>query len=127
MRQGFREGLVENLNVQLKVEPQAAGIDIGGPDMHVVIVDNNQFGVRKGRGLIVHLHAALQELPQQVARRPVHDMRIAFPRKNDRYAKAVATKEVKIRHIGNCMKADPAYGKGVAKAIGIPLKEIPKK
>jgi len=25
------------------------------------------------------------------------------------------------------MKADPAYGKGVAKAIGIPLKEIPKK
>jgi len=40
---------------------------------------------------------------------------------------AEATKEVKIRHIGNCMKADPAYGKGVAKAIGIPLKEIPKK
>ncbi len=40
---------------------------------------------------------------------------------------AEATKEVKVRHIGNCMKADPAYGKGVAKAIGIPLKEIPKK
>jgi catalase len=40
---------------------------------------------------------------------------------------AEATKEVKIRHIRNCMKADPAYGKGVAKAIGIPLKEIPKK
>ncbi len=27
--------------------------------------------------------------------------------------------EVKIRHIGNCMKADPAYGKGVAKSLGI--------
>ncbi len=40
---------------------------------------------------------------------------------------AEATKEVKLRHIGNCMKADPAYGKGVARAIGIPLKEIPKK
>ncbi|MDI6616860.1 MAG: catalase [Syntrophaceae bacterium] len=40
---------------------------------------------------------------------------------------AEATKEIKLRHIGNCMKADPAYGKGVAKAIGIPLKEIPKK
>ena len=28
---------------------------------------------------------------------------------------------VKIRHIGNCMKADPAYGEGVAKALGISL------
>ncbi|OPZ25850.1 MAG: Catalase [Lentisphaerae bacterium ADurb.BinA184] len=30
---------------------------------------------------------------------------------------------IKIRHIGNCHKADPAYGKGVAKALRIPLKE----
>ncbi len=30
-----------------------------------------------------------------------------------------APKEVKIRHIGNCTKADPAYGKGVAEALGI--------
>jgi catalase len=28
-----------------------------------------------------------------------------------------ASKEVQDRHIGNCSKADPAYGKGVAKAI----------
>jgi catalase len=35
-----------------------------------------------------------------------------------------APKEVKIRHIGNCMKADPAYGKGVAAALGIPLSEL---
>ena len=35
-----------------------------------------------------------------------------------------APKEVKIRHIGNCMKADPAYGKGVADALGIPLSEL---
>jgi len=34
--------------------------------------------------------------------------------------------KIKIRHIGNCMKADPAYGKGVAKALGIPLSKIPK-
>jgi catalase len=33
-------------------------------------------------------------------------------------------KEIKIRHIGNCIKADPAYGKGVAKAMGIPLSEV---
>jgi catalase len=37
-----------------------------------------------------------------------------------------APKEVKVRHIGNCMKADPAYGEGVAKALGIPLSEVPK-
>ena len=37
-----------------------------------------------------------------------------------------APKEIKIRHIGNCLKADPAYGKGVADALGIPLSEVPK-
>ena len=37
-----------------------------------------------------------------------------------------APKEVKVRHIGNCLKADPAYGKGVADALGIPLSEMPK-
>ena len=37
-----------------------------------------------------------------------------------------APREVKVRHIGNCLKADPAYGKGVADAMGIPLSEIPK-
>jgi len=36
-----------------------------------------------------------------------------------------APKEIKIRHIGNCLKADPAYGKGVADALGIPLSEVP--
>jgi len=29
-----------------------------------------------------------------------------------------APKEIKVRHIGNCMKADPNYGKGVAEALG---------
>jgi catalase len=37
-----------------------------------------------------------------------------------------APKEVKARHIGNCMKADPAYGEGVAKALGIPMSEVAK-
>ena len=32
-----------------------------------------------------------------------------------------APEEVKLRHIGNCMKADPAYGKGVADALGISI------
>lgn len=35
-----------------------------------------------------------------------------------------ASKEVKMRHISNCYKADPAYGEGVANAIGIPLNEV---
>ncbi len=34
---------------------------------------------------------------------------------------------IKLRHIGNCLKADPAYGKGAAKALGIPLSKVPKK
>jgi catalase len=37
-----------------------------------------------------------------------------------------APKEVKVRHIGNCLKADPAYGAGVAKALGIPLSDVPR-
>ena len=34
-----------------------------------------------------------------------------------------ATKEIQLRHIENCRKADPAYGDGVAKALGIKDKE----
>ena len=33
-------------------------------------------------------------------------------------------KEIKIRHIGRCLKANPTYGKGVADALGIALKEV---
>jgi catalase len=32
--------------------------------------------------------------------------------------------EVKRRHIRNCLKADPAYGEGVAKAMGIALADV---
>ena len=37
-----------------------------------------------------------------------------------------APREIQARHIGNCLKADPAYGKGVADALGIALKELPR-
>jgi len=33
-------------------------------------------------------------------------------------------KEIQIRHIGNCLKADPAYGAGIAKELGIALGEV---
>ena len=46
---------------------------------------------------------------------------------NTARAIADAPKKVKIRHIGNCLKADPAYGKGDADAIGIKLSEVPVK
>lgn len=35
-----------------------------------------------------------------------------------------APSQIKIRHIGNCLKADSAYGEGVAKALGISLDEL---
>jgi catalase len=35
-----------------------------------------------------------------------------------------APKEIQLRHIGNCMKADPAYGNGVARALGILQSEV---
>jgi catalase len=35
--------------------------------------------------------------------------------------------EVKLRHIGNCLRADPAYGEGVAKALGIPMGDVSKR
>ena len=41
-------------------------------------------------------------------------------------AMGAAPKMIKVRHIGNCLKADPAYGKGVAKSLGIPLSEVIK-
>ncbi|GAB1432768.1 catalase [Spirochaetota bacterium] len=37
-----------------------------------------------------------------------------------------APKEIKIRHIKNCQKADQAYGEGVAKAVGIPMSDVNK-
>jgi catalase len=37
-----------------------------------------------------------------------------------------APKMIKIRHIGNCYKADPAYGEGVARALGISMSEVHK-
>ncbi|PHS71009.1 MAG: catalase [Methylophaga sp.] len=35
-----------------------------------------------------------------------------------------ASIEVQKRHIGNCLKADPAYGAGIAKALGVPLDNL---
>jgi catalase len=37
-----------------------------------------------------------------------------------------ASRDVKLRHIGNCLKCDPAYGQGVAKALGIPAGDAPR-
>jgi hypothetical protein len=44
----------------------------------------------------------------------------------DNTARAVgdASEEVKVRHIGNCLKADPARGEGVAAALGIAMSTV---
>ncbi len=34
--------------------------------------------------------------------------------------------EIKIRHISNCLKADPAYGEGLARVLGISMSKVPK-
>jgi catalase len=36
-----------------------------------------------------------------------------------------APREIQIRHVGNCLKATPAYGNVVADALGTPLSELP--
>ena len=33
-------------------------------------------------------------------------------------------RHIQLRHIGHCYKADPAYGQGIANAIGIPWSEV---
>jgi catalase len=35
----------------------------------------------------------------------------------------VAPREIPLRHIRHCLRADPAYGAGIAKALGIPMSE----
>lgn len=35
-----------------------------------------------------------------------------------------APREIQMRHIGNCLKANPAYGKGIADALGVSLSEL---
>jgi len=35
-----------------------------------------------------------------------------------------APRDIQLRHIRHCLKADPAYGAGVAAALGIPLSEV---
>ena len=52
---------------------------------------------------------------------PTASSRLLFD--NTARAMGDAPREVKVRHIGNCLKADPAYGEGVAKALGIPLSD----
>jgi catalase len=37
-----------------------------------------------------------------------------------------APRDVKLRHVGNCLKADRAYGEGVAKAMGLQTHDLPK-
>ena len=35
-----------------------------------------------------------------------------------------APREIQLRHIRHCLQADPAYGKGIADALGIAMDEV---
>lgn len=37
-----------------------------------------------------------------------------------------ASREVQVRHIGHCLKTDPAYGEGVARALKVARTDDPK-
>jgi len=37
-----------------------------------------------------------------------------------------APEEIKVRHIANCAKVDPAYGEGVASTLEISMSKVPK-
>jgi catalase len=43
---------------------------------------------------------------------------------NTARAIGAAPRDIKLRHIGNCAKADPAYGQGVAEALGLAVREL---
>ena len=34
-----------------------------------------------------------------------------------------ARQHIKVRHVANCLRADPAYGAGVARALGVDVKQ----
>ena len=44
--------------------------------------------------------------------------------KNTAAQVGAAEKFIQIRHIRNCYKADPEYGVGVAKALGLTMEEV---
>lgn len=50
-----------------------------------------------------------------------HQRNLLF--ENTARAMGDAPEEIKVRHILNCSKADPAYGEGVAAALGIAVNE----
>ena len=55
---------------------------------------------------------------------PAEEQQLLF----ENTARAMGDSElfIKQRHVRNCYKADPAYGTGVAKALGIDLQEALK-
>jgi catalase len=53
---------------------------------------------------------------------PIEEKQLLF--ENTARAMGDAEQFIKVRHIINCYKADPDYGKGVAKALNIPISEI---
>jgi len=76
-------------------------------------------------------HHNPRETDDDVFEQPGNLFRMMSPEQQqalfDNTARAMgdAPREIKLRHIGHCAKADRAYGEGVATALRIPISEIP--
>ena len=88
IRQGGVEVGVEHFDVELEVQAQAARVQVGRADLRVVVVDQQDLAVHERRRLVADLDAVLQQLPQHVARGPVHVGQVVLARQQDGYLHA---------------------------------------
>ena len=71
-----------DLEIHFEVQPQAARVEIRGADLRVVIVDVEHLAVHERRRLVVHLHAAIEQLPQHVPRGRMNEPKIVLRRQD---------------------------------------------
>ena len=57
--QQLGRGLMVNFNGQLEIETQAAWVDVGGTDLDIIVIRDEQFGVYKRGGLVIDPDAFL--------------------------------------------------------------------
>ena len=101
---GGKLGYEPNSYGEWKQQPEFSGppLDLDGAAGHWDHRDDDDYYTQPG--LLFRLMTAEQQ-------------KVLFA--NTASAMGDAPEEIKLRHIDNCMKADPAYGKGVAGALGI--------
>ena len=84
---------------------RAVGIDLGTTNSVVAVID------RDGAPRILTTDEGSTTLPSLVWFSPKGPVI------------GEAAREIQLRHIRHCLKADPAYGEGIARALGIAVSE----